>query len=851
VSKDGRRQRFIQEAQAASALNHPNIVTIHEIEQYDGVDCLVMELVAGKTLDAIIPRQGMRLNEVLRIAVQVADGLRKAHAVGIVHRDIKPSNIIVPDDGPVKILDFGLAKLTEVGFTSEEDETKSVRAETEEGTVMGTVAYMSPEQAEGRKVDARTDIFSFGALLYEMLTGRRAFTGESKMSTISAILKDDPKPVENIPPDLEKILKRCLRKDRDQRAQHMDDVRLALDEVRQESESGGQAAKSPKPRRRLGWIVAGGVAAVGVLSAAGYWFMGREAEPPGGPPVLRRLTSDSGLSTTPAISQDGKLLAYASDRATKGVHLDIWLQHIQGGEPVRLTTGEADETEPDFSPDGSRIVYASGRGGIYTIPVLGGEPALIVPRGAHPRFSPDGKWIAYHVATAGATSTGTGGRQVWVIPAAGGRAKRVGESLHDLDPPVWSPDSSRLLQRGIAKYLGQPDWWIVPIDGSEPAVSNIRPLLTAAKAQAMPNLWLSDRLILTVFRPDSSNLWQVRIDPQGKVSGKLEQITFGTARERHPAVAVDGTMALASTQVSSDLWMLSAAGSEGRTTGVLERLTDDPAPDAIAAISSDGSRIAFASVQQERPSVWVRESGTGKVRRIADSGGQWLQLTSDGRKVGFPNWPGDDGRSYVIVDLEDGSRREVPIPNPRFTPWGMTPLGTYVLPGANPDRSQHVVRVDSGESKLLFGKPKHPVLSLRLSSDERWISFHERNSEETRRIWVAPFQYGRVVPESEWIPITDGTALDRDPTWSPDGNILYWLADRQGVRGIWARKLNPATKQPAGEPFEVQMFRGTRRSMMLFPNTGLTRLAVARDRIVFALGEETGNIWITKLPAQR
>ena len=210
VSNPDRKRRFIQEAQAASALNHPNIVVIHDIHEEFGVDYMVMEFIEGKTLEAAIPRQGMRLGEALKIAIPVADGLAKAHSAGIVHRDVKPSNIMIADDGRVKILDFGLAKLSEV-VSSRDEETRTVAAQTEEGAILGTIAYMSPEQAEGKRLDARSDIFSLGAVLYEMLTGRRAFHGDSKASTLSAILKDDPKSPENLPGEMERILRRCLR----------------------------------------------------------------------------------------------------------------------------------------------------------------------------------------------------------------------------------------------------------------------------------------------------------------------------------------------------------------------------------------------------------------------------------------------------------------------------------------------------------------------------------------------------------------------------------------------------------------------------------------------------------------
>src|SRR6201984_620625 len=214
TSDPERKRRFVQEARAASALNHPNIITIYEIDQADGADFIAMEYVPGKRLDNWIPRKGLRLNEALQYAVQVADALAAAHAAGIVHRDLKPGNLVVSENGCVKVLDFGLAKLIERGGVSElaPTETLAEAPKTEEGMVVGTISYMSPEQAEGKKVDARTDIFSFGAMLYEMITGRRAFAGDSTLSILSAILRDEPKPaaeiVHSIPRDINRIVTR-------------------------------------------------------------------------------------------------------------------------------------------------------------------------------------------------------------------------------------------------------------------------------------------------------------------------------------------------------------------------------------------------------------------------------------------------------------------------------------------------------------------------------------------------------------------------------------------------------------------------------------------------------------------
>lgn len=194
VADPDRKRRFVQEAKAASALNHPNIITIYDINAADGIDFISMEFVAGRTLDRVIPRQGLPPSEALRISIQIADALAEAHAGGIIHRDLKPANIMLTDSGLVKLLDFGLAKLTEKTGIGQEEPTATLAA-TEEGKILGTVAYMSPEQAQGLKVDARSDIFSFGAVLYEMLTGRRAFSGDTKMSTVAAILNREPEPL--------------------------------------------------------------------------------------------------------------------------------------------------------------------------------------------------------------------------------------------------------------------------------------------------------------------------------------------------------------------------------------------------------------------------------------------------------------------------------------------------------------------------------------------------------------------------------------------------------------------------------------------------------------------------------
>src|SRR5689334_18453024 len=290
-----RRRRFIQEAQAASALNHPNIITIHDIISEGDAEYMVMEYVQGKTLIDVIPKGGLRVPQVLKYAVQMTDALQTAHAAGIIHRDLKPGNVMVTEAGLVKVLDFGLAKLTDraplsqtsaPGSDSGNDATRTIAEAplTVEGSIIGTVSYMSPEQAQGKRVDARSDIFSFALVLYEMVTGTRAFAGDSALSTLSAILRDEARPILEVapdtPPQLEQVIQRCLRKHPDQRFQSMKEVQTALGALKHESDSGmlyrtrAGMAPWPKPKKSpIPWMAGAGAAlAVVAIAGGGTWW---------------------------------------------------------------------------------------------------------------------------------------------------------------------------------------------------------------------------------------------------------------------------------------------------------------------------------------------------------------------------------------------------------------------------------------------------------------------------------------------------------------------------------------------------------------------------------------------------
>src|SRR5437016_7500982 len=268
VADPGRKARFVQEAKAASALNHPNIITVHDISQAEGLTFIAMECLEGKTLDQLIGRRRLNLNDALKYAIQIADALSRAHAASIIHRDLKPANIMVDEHGLVKVLDFGLAKLSE-RVADEFAPTETLKPQTEDGTIVGTAGYMSPEQAEGKKLDARSDIFSFGSVLYEMVTGQRAFRGDSKMSTLSAVLHKEPAPLPaEVPQELGRIVSRCLRKDPERRFQQIDEIKIALQELKEESDSGKLAPEQAAHTTPVRTIALAATASVLVLAVA-------------------------------------------------------------------------------------------------------------------------------------------------------------------------------------------------------------------------------------------------------------------------------------------------------------------------------------------------------------------------------------------------------------------------------------------------------------------------------------------------------------------------------------------------------------------------------------------------------
>ena len=407
-----RERRFVQEAKAASSLNHPNIVTIYDIDTQDvdgkPMQYIAMEYVAGETLDQLIGKRGLRIRDVLKYAIQIADALAAAHAAGIVHRDLKPSNVIVTPQGAVKILDFGLAKLTEAGEADAYAETMHGEGSplTEEGTILGTVAYMSPEQADGKTVDSRSDVFSFGSVVYEMATGHRAFSGGSKLSSLSAVLFKDPQPasqtVADIPPELDRIIGRCLKKDPERRWQTMADVKVALEELREELDSSNFAHAIPSPavhrtsRARV-WTGLGVLAGV-LLGFALHISYERAYSRPAEPPSFQRLTFRRG-DVTSAKFAPGETVVYSAEWDGAPSTLFSAQPGNREARALALPSGRV----LAISPSGEMAILLGGEdvGTLARVPFGGGSPRQVLEGVSGADWGPDGDSLAVVRAVGG------------------------------------------------------------------------------------------------------------------------------------------------------------------------------------------------------------------------------------------------------------------------------------------------------------------------------------------------------------------------------------------------------------------------------------------------------------------
>jgi Tol biopolymer transport system component len=655
---EGRKRRFVQEARAASALNHPSIVTIHEIESSNGSDFIVMEYVPGQTLDGLIPKHGMPVRQALRVAIPIADALIAAHSRGVVHRDLKPANVIVTREGVVKVLDFGLAKLTHEMDDPGETLTTTTSgsgALTRPGLVTGTAGYMSPEQATGGRVDARSDIFSFGAVLYEMVTGRRAFSGKTLQDTLTKVVTEQPTAptelVREIPEALERLILRCLRKEVDRRFQHMSDLKVELQELKDYFDPAAVPdAARPVRKSRAAWGIAG-VAAL-LASAVGAAWLWRSAAARVLPAQVVPLTTLLGWQGTPAFSPDGERVAFYWNGESD--NYDIYVKLIGASELHRLTADPALDIAPAWSPDGRRIAFTRsswwGKAAtIHLVSALGGPDRklsdLSVCTGFTLSWTPDGKWIA------AARACSPGARGIYLFPVDGGEPRPLTQAppggVHRA--PAVSPDGRFLAF--AACVVGSCDMQLVELGPDFVPKSSPR-RLTRQGFSILAAAWVPDGRSLvydTEFGPgtDVFQLWRVAIDG----SRPPERLELAGLGARWPALS-GNRLAFTRLRAEQDLVRL----TPGRPSEVFP--ASSSYWDGAAAFSPDGRLVAFESMRSgERIEIWLSAADGKNPVQLTRGPGLWQgspAWSPDGRRVAFDS-QGEDRRWDIwTIDVAGG-----------------------------------------------------------------------------------------------------------------------------------------------------------------------------------------------------
>jgi Tol biopolymer transport system component len=778
-----RLRRFTLEAQATGALNHPNILAIHDIGTVDGHPYLVSELLDGETLRERLDRGRIPASKAIDYARQTASGLAAAHARGITHRDIKPENLFLTTDGRVKILDFGIARVT--GGASDAGETRTSLS-TDAGVILGTAAYMSPEQVRGLVVDPRSDLFSLGVVLYEMLAGARPFSGGSTVETMNAILTADPPELgataATLTPDLDRIVRHCLEKNADERFQSARDLAFQLSAltgsgVERRVPTDGVAPPSvpPRPTRAraamLAFVLGGGVT-IGVLAAVWWW----RSAPAAAVPRIEVLTY-SGADRTPAASPDGKLIAFSSSRNGRA---QIWLKQIDGGAETVRTTGPAD-VAPRFSPDGATLLFLRDTKTGFTVfraPVLGTDEQRVVDGAMSADWSPDGTRIAFSSLTAS-------GFALSHVRFDGSDRRELRTYADDVPLSVrWSPDGARLavvlvsrtsvargsrieivsVDGGVARSLGGASIRVVML-GSNPAwisphelvYATGRGVLDVTSSRVVRHdvdsdrvetlLWTLRQTVTvdvvadgTLVMDAADSIAVVRDVPfDGAATGTV--LMRSMSLDREPMYAPDGSRVVFASSRSGnlDLWTMDIGDRSMR------RLTDDPATDWDPAFTADGRSIVWSSNRSGNFEIWMANADGSGARQVSHDGegAENPSITPDGRWIVYTS--GGVAKRGIWRVRPDG-RDAAPVAS-----------GTYVLPEASPDGQLVAFLSDWG--------PTHRRILVHRIDDGAPVPFEI----QVPRFGAADASFGRL-------------------RWMPDGKrIVFQASDAAGTTGLFVQ----------------------------------------------------------------
>ena len=721
-----RRERLLREARAASAINHPNIVGIYEIGSDANLDFIAMEFVEGESLDKLIPAEGLPLPQALDYGAQIAAGLTKAHASGVIHRDLKPANIMVTCDGIVKVLDFGLAR--RAPLSGEGDSALTV-----EGEILGTPAYMSPEQAEGKPSGPRSDVFSFGAVLYEMVTGRRAFVGQSPVAVLGAVLYADRSPA-GLPRDLANVLNRCLAKDPSRRADFAEIV-VTLDRLKQQAVWGRIRRATPKQRT----LTAAAFVLVATAAALAVSFGLRRTEQPSDRMRVSALTSYPGVETDPSLSPDGNQIAFSWD-GEKQDNFDVYVKLVDDTtQPLRLTSDPASDRNPVWSPDGRRIAFVriqEQRADIYSVSPLGGPerkiadcraPPTQIPR---PAWSPDGKLLAVP------DDDEQGWRGIALIPlGSGARTKLTSNSLDYDYSAAFSPDG-RVLAYVSCTDTYACDLYLRQLGRDYMSLGQAR-RVTHQAAYIGGIAWTPDgHYVIYEASGDAgvnTYLWRVRLSR----ANEPERLESAGQQAHLPSIARQGNrLAFTHGASDADIW-------EWKAGGRAKPLIASTRYDFNPHLSPDGRRIAFASNRSGMSQVWVcGRNGenpiqlTEGVGRLA-GGPQW---SPDGRWIAFSSQAENGEFGVHLMDEGGGHLRRITPPgiNAHSASWSRDGQALYFSTNRTGRMEVWRIRLDSLEARQMTNNGGFAAYE---SSDGRTLYY-----TKTRYAGITPV-FARPLPD--------------------------------------------------------------------------------------------------------